>query len=174
MKIGKWTSTKTYHDAFPVAYRQWRADRKSGKGEDEAYSASEIPGCNVIHGYALTIHLEFSGNNLDQRNWIVDFGGLREFKGMLDEWFDHTLLVATDDPMYDELTKLHELRLAKVVEVEATGCEALSNFLYEFLNGPNGYLRTMGYGEEIWCSKVEVRENNKNSAMRIGDGTDVE
>lgn len=45
-------STKTFHQAFPVAYRQWRADSM----------------CNVLHGYALTIHLEFGGFDLPDPN----------------------------------------------------------------------------------------------------------
>ena len=91
MREAKWISTKTYPEAFPVAYRQWRADRKSGKSPDEKYTYDEVPGCNAIHGYALTIHLEFSGTELDERNWIADFGGFRPLKDMLDNLFDINL-----------------------------------------------------------------------------------
>jgi len=175
MKQGKWTSTKTYPEAFPVAYRQWRADRKSGKAESEKYTRDEIPGCNAIHGYALTIHLEFSGDTLDRRNWICDFGGFKPLKDLLDELFDHTLLLASDDPHYNDIKKLADLNLAKITEVEATGCEALADFLYNYLNGSTGYLNTvLGYDNRVWCSKVEVRETSKNSAFRVGDGTDVQ
>ena len=79
----KYRSTKTYNNTAPVAYRQWRADSH----------------CNVIHGYALSFHFEFESETLDVRNWVMDFGGLRPLKELLDDWFDHTLLVATMRPM---------------------------------------------------------------------------
>ena len=39
----KYTSTKDYHDAFPCAYRQWRASSH----------------CNQVHGYAFSFKFEF-------------------------------------------------------------------------------------------------------------------
>lgn len=168
----KYVSTKTYLNAFPVAYRQWRADRKSGKDEGELYSQDEIPGCNAIHGYALSIHFEFEAEDLDARNWVVDFGGLRDLKHKLEEWFDHTLLLAEDDPHFEDIHKMHDLGLAKVTVVEKTGCEGIADFLYEFLNGKGGYLETLGYGDRVWCSKVEVRETPSNMALRQGHRED--
>jgi 6-pyruvoyltetrahydropterin/6-carboxytetrahydropterin synthase len=141
-------STKTFHQAFPVAYRQHRADSH----------------CNVTHGYALTIHLEFGGFELDARNWLVDFGGLKGLKGQLEDWFDHKHLVATDDPHIETLRELHHLKISSITEVERTGCEGLSDFIFEHLN--DGWLRENGYGDRIICTKVEVRETDANMAMR--------
>ena len=101
----KYISTKTYRHIGPVAYRQWRADSH----------------CNLIHGYALSFHFEFESDTLDVRNWVMDFGGLRPLKEKLEEWFDHTLLVAQDDPQKDELIRLGEIGLAKITEVENLG-----------------------------------------------------
>ena len=106
-------STKTYKHLGPVAYRQWRADSH----------------CNLIHGYALSFHFEFESDSLDSRNWVMDFGGLRPLKDLLEEWFDHTLLVADDDPDREHLVKLGDLGLAKITQVEKTGCEALASLL---------------------------------------------
>jgi 6-pyruvoyltetrahydropterin/6-carboxytetrahydropterin synthase len=151
----KWTSTKTYHNLGSVAYRQWRADSH----------------CNQLHGYSMTFHFEFSGNDLDSRRWLVDFGGLKPFKDLLEDWFDHTLLVAQDDPHKADLIRLGELGIAKITEVEATGCEAISDFLYNFLN--SGYLsETLGYGDRVWCTKVEIRETQANMAYRSGHPDD--
>ena len=115
----KYISTKTYRHIGPVAYRQWRADSH----------------CNLIHGYALSFHFEFEADTLDARNCTMDFGGLKPLKSLLEDWFDHTLLVAQDDPMKAELVRLGELKLAKIVEVEKTGCEGLADFLYKYING---------------------------------------
>lgn len=141
----KYFSTKTFPEIGPVAYRQWKADSH----------------CKFIHGYALTFHFEFGSNELDVRNWCVDFGGLKELKDLLEEWFDHTLLVAVDDPHRDELLRLGELKLAQITEVERTGCEGIADFLYRFIN--DGWLKSQ-YGDRVWCTRVEVRETSKNMA----------
>jgi 6-pyruvoyltetrahydropterin/6-carboxytetrahydropterin synthase len=152
----KYVSTKTYTEAFPVAYRQWRAESH----------------CNVIHGYALSFHFEFESEELDVRNWVIDFGGLKELKWKLEEWFDHTLLVAMDDPQYDELMKLGELGLARITEVERTGCEGISAFLYEYIN--TIYLPQIGEKDRVWCTKVQTRETGSNMAMVVGTKGDIE
>lgn len=149
-------STKTWHEAFPVAYRQHRADSH----------------CSKVHGYALSVHLEFGGFELDVRNWLVDFGSLRGLKGQLEDWFDHTLLVAQDDPHREALLELGRLKIAKITEVERTGCEGLADFIFEHLN--DGWLRENGYGGRIVCTKVEVRETDANMAMRCLDQRDYE
>ncbi len=144
-------STKTYSQGFPVAYRQWRADSH----------------CNVVHGYALSFHFEFTSEELDVRNWVVDFGSLRPLKGLLEDWFDHTLLVAEDDPKKEVLLALGEAGIAKITMVEKTGCEGLADFLYDYIN--TIFLKDQGYTDgRVWCTRVEVRETDSNMAMRVG------
>ena len=72
MTTYKYTSTKEYHDAFPCAYRQWRADSH----------------CNTIHGYSFSMKFYFGTNDLDVRNWAADYGGLKELKKILEDQFD--------------------------------------------------------------------------------------
>jgi len=141
-----------------VAYRQWRSDSH----------------CNLIHGYALSFHFEFEADTLDARNWVTDFGGLRPLKDFLEDKFDHCLLLASDDPMYDEIKHLGEIKLAKITEVEKTGCEGIADFLYKYVNGI--FLPNCGTAESerVWCCKVEVRETDANMAMRIGHRADKE
>ena len=93
--MGKYISTKTYgpEEGFAVCYRQWRADRKSGKGREELYSRDEVPGCCALHGYALGFYLEFESEDLDSRNWVVDFGSLRPLKEFMKETFCATSMV---------------------------------------------------------------------------------
>jgi len=154
--MAKYISTKTYNQIGPVAYRQWRADSH----------------CNLIHGYALSFHLEFECDTLDARNWCMDFGGLKPLKGLLEDWFDHTLLVAQDDPMREHLLNLGKLKLAKITEVEKTGCEGIADFLYEYIN--TIFLPNYGEKDRVWCNKVEVRETDSNMAMRVGHREDNE
>lgn len=167
-----YVSTKTYgpEEGFAVCYRQWRADRKSGAPVGSKYGRTEIPGCSALHGYALGFYFEFECEDLDARNWVVDFGSLKTFKEFLKENFDHTMLVAQDDPHFEVLENLHNLGLAKMVVVEATGCEALSKFLYDYLNDiwlPDNYPAQMGCNQ-IRCRKVVVRETPSNAAWFEG------
>jgi 6-pyruvoyltetrahydropterin/6-carboxytetrahydropterin synthase len=158
VKECKYRSSKYYRQIGPVAYRQWRADSH----------------CNLIHGYALSFYFEFESDTLDVRNWVQDFGGLKPLKEKLEDWFDHTLLVAQDDPQREELLRLGEIGLAKITEVEKTGCEGLADFLYKYVNG----IFLPSYGEteaqRVWCCKVEVRETDSNMAMRVGHREDNE
>lgn len=148
----KYTSTKEYIDAFPVAYRQWKADTS----------------CQFIHGYSLSIKLYFGANELDVRSWVQDFSSLRPLKEQLEEWFDHCLLVSSTDPHKELLVALHNAKIAKITEVERTGCEGLADFLYKYINSI--FLPSFGKGEaeRIWCYRVEVRETQSNMAFREG------
>lgn len=142
-------STKTYDHLGPVAYRQWKADSH----------------CNLIHGYALSFHFEFEAHDLDARNWVVDFGSLKPLKGLLEDWFDHTLLVAQDDPERETLLELGKKGLAKITEVERTGCEGLADFIFEYIN--DCWLKDYGYAGRVECVRVEVRETPSNMAARV-------
>ena len=156
----KYVSTKEYIDAFPCAYRQWRADDKPGK----------VPGCNHIHGYSFSMKFYFGTNDLDVRNWVVDYGSLRSLKGVLEDQFDHTLLVESSDPHIEWYREAERLKIAKVIELPRLGCEALADMLYHYVN--DVYLpEQFGSGESdrIWCFKVEVRETQSNMAYREGN-----
>lgn len=155
----KYVSTKEYVDAFPVAYRQWRADDKpDGK-----------PGCNKIHGYAFSMKFYFGCNDLDSRNWCVDYGSLRSLKDFLEDQFDHTLLVSSDDPEIEWYREASKRNIAKVIELPHLGCEALADMLYRYVNGvfiPEQW--GTGEANRIWCFRVEIRETQSNMAYREG------
>ena len=148
-----YVSTKKYgHElGYSIAYRQWRADSH----------------CKLIHGYSLAFYLEFESTEVDVRNWVVDFGSLKTFKDFLDDHFDHTMLVSEDDPDFEIFEMLHDKKLCKMVVVEATGCEGLSKFLFEYIN--EIWLPENGYtNEKVKCRKVQVCETPSNSAWYEG------
>jgi len=149
----KYVSTKEYHNAFPCAYRQWRADSH----------------CNLIHGYAFSMKFYFGTDNLDARNWVADYGGLKELKAQLESQFDHTLLVAMDDPELEFYKEMEKRKLAKLTVLPKLGCEGLADTLYKFVNGV--YIPDFwgpGEAERLWCFRVEVRETISNMAYREG------
>lgn len=155
----KWTSTKEYVDAFPCAYRQWRADSH----------------CNVIHGYAFSMKFYFGGSEPDVRGWMADYGGLKELKSVLQDQFDHTLLVAEDDPELETYKLLQEKKLAKLTILPRLGCEGLADMLYKYVNGvfiPDYW--GPHEAKRLWCYKVCVRETQSNMAFREGHREDNE
>jgi len=149
----KYVSTKEYIDEFPCAYRQWRADSH----------------CNLNHGYSFSMKFHFGTNNLDARNWVADYGGLKELKSVLKGQFDHTTLVAEDDPELEFYKEMERRKLAKLTILPALGCEALADMLYKYVNGvyiPDNW--GQGEADRLWCFKVEVRETQSNMAHRNG------
>ena len=118
--------------------------------------------CNLLHGYALAIRLEFEAVELDCRGWVVDFGSMKSLKAMLEGTFDHKLLVAEDDPMKDELCALQGLGLADVVVVPSTGCESFAYLIYECVKV---WLKDNGYSPRCSIVSVEVSEHGANSAI---------
>lgn len=146
-------STKTYgHEVgLSCCFRQWRSESH----------------CRLLHGYALAIRLEFEADVLDLRNWVVDFGGLKSFKGELENTFDHKMLVAEDDPEKELLCSLAGMGLADVVVVEATGCEAFAKLIFECAEI---WLKDAGYGDRVRMRSVEVREHGANSAIYVREG----
>lgn len=143
-----YVSTKTWgHEVgLSCCFRQWRADSH----------------CRFLHGYALSVRVEFEAECLDVRNWVVDFGGLKSFKAMLEDTFDHKLLVAEDDPLKDDLAMLAGLGVADVVVIPATGCERFAEYIF---GAAETWLGANGYAERVTVRQVEVKEHGANSAI---------
>jgi len=116
----------------------------------------------MLHGYALEFLFEFEADDLDARNWVVDFGSLKTLKEKLDDFFDHTCLVAQDDPDFATFEMLHEKKMIKMVAVAKTGCEGLSEWLYQYID--EIWMAENGYADRCRVVKVEVRETPSNSA----------
>ena len=143
-------STKTYgHDiGLSVCFRQWKADSH----------------CHFLHGYALAVRVEFAALELDEHHWVVDFGGLKDFKQQLVDLFDHKLLVASDDPERGRIMHLKVYNIADVLEVPATGCEAFARLVHGIATE---WLKNHDYTPRVRVYSVEVREHGANSAIYI-------
>lgn len=114
--------------------------------------------CRLLHGYSIAVKLVFASPTLDGRNWVMDFGGLKDVKAFLVATFDHKLLVAADDPQKDELCGLAGLGLADVIVVDAVGCEAFAKLIYDNVS-------VMINGGMAKLESVEVKEHAGNSAI---------
>lgn len=138
---GKTYSHSTGHSC---AFRQWRADSH----------------CNLIHGYALQFELQFGSEELDERNWVVDFGGLKPLKEWLKFMFDHTYLLASDDPEFETFQMLADKGLIDLRVVGSTGCE---RFAEQVFDEAERIVSELTDGR-CWVQRVTVREHEHNSA----------
>ena len=169
-------STKTYGTdrGLSCCFRQWRSTHSH---------------CSLLHGYSIGIRLVFESETLDDRNWVMDFGGLKAFKEWADWQFDHTMVVALDDPHLDrfrELAKLGRQDQGGVCDlriVEAVGCEKFSELAYRTMNEileayqqgrawthPDGRIFEARYpvGSGVRLRSAEVFEHSGNSAIYQG------
>ena len=148
-------STKVF-DGFSCVFRQWKP---------------ETTHCRFLHGYGVSFKVWFQGE-LDDRNWVWDFGGMKRAKTKIDdmspkEWmdymFDHTFIVAEDDPYLESFKRMEDVGVAQIRVVPATGAERFAKFIYDKVN-PFIVEETDG---RVSIIKVEFREHNKNNAIYV-------
>lgn len=165
--MAKYYSTKTYGNdrGLSTCFRQWRASHSH---------------CSLLHGYSIGIRLTFSSESLDDRNWVMDFGGLKEFKNWAEYMFDHTLIIAEDDPHLELFVQINEIKggyndmgVADLRIVPAVGCEAFAKLAYDKMNElleqmKGGLFTRYPTGSSVQLVSVEVFEHDANSATYEG------
>ena len=148
----KYTSTKLF-DGFSTVFRQWKAENTH---------------CKFLHGYAVSFRVWFEGE-LDERNWVWDFGGMKRAKGTIegmnpkawmDHMFDHTTIIAEDDPELELFKEMHYKGIIQLRIIPTTGAEQFSKYIYEKLNA---FIQEETEGR-VKIVKVEVYEHERNSA----------
>ena len=153
--MGKFQSSKVF-DGFSTVFRQWKA---------------ETTHCRFVHGYGISFKVYFEGD-LDERNWVWDFGGMKRAKTQIDgkspkEWmdymFDHTLVVAEDDPELKAFQQMDTAGVAQVRVIPATGAEKFAEYIYTKLNK---FVDTETEGR-VRVTKVKFMEHGKNAACYV-------
>ena len=140
-------------DGFSTVFRQWRAEGTH---------------CRFLHGYAISFKVDFEGD-LDERNWVWDFGGMKRADGNIDgmnpkQWFDwlldHTTIIAEDDPYLEQFKQMSDDGIIQLRILPYTGAERFAEYLFqkinEFVQEETHY--------RVRVAKVEVFENGRNSA----------
>lgn len=177
--MAMYISTKTYGNdrGLSCCFRQWRSTHSH---------------CSLLHGYSIGIRLVFESETLDDRNWVMDFGGLKAFKDWTEHMFDHTLVIAKDDPHLDLFLKMADLGLqdqggvCDIRLVEAVGCEKFAELAYHvmadilktfqadetwhFMDDKEivEYAPRYPVGQGVRLRSVEVFEHEGNSAIYEG------
>lgn len=118
--------------------------------------------CRFIHGYRLVGKFTFTADSLDGNNWVVDFGDFDELKGFLQEKFDHTLVLAKNDPAMKEFEALEKAGAASIVVMdEGVGIEMFAKYCF---NAADSYVKHKT-NNRVRAHSVEVFEHEKNSAI---------
>ena len=149
----KFQSTKVFN-GYSTVFRQWRAEGTH---------------CSFLHGYGISFKIVFEGE-LDERNWVWDFGGMKRAKNTIDGmspkvWmdfmFDHTYLIASDDPFLPTALQMYDDGIAQVRILPATGAEQFAKFIYDKVSK----FITIETNNRVRVVSVEFKEHNKNSAI---------
>lgn len=149
----KFQSTKLF-DGFSCVFRQWKAEGTH---------------CRFLHGYGVAFRVWFEGE-LDERNWVWDFGGMKRANGKIDgmnpkEWmdymFDHTTIIAEDDPFINAFKQMETAGVAQIRIIPAVGAEQFAKYIFEKLNT---FVQEETSGR-VSVVKVEFMEHSKNTAI---------
>jgi 6-pyruvoyltetrahydropterin/6-carboxytetrahydropterin synthase len=151
--MARYISTKLF-DGYSTCFRQWRA---------------EDTHCKFLHGYGVSFKITFEGE-LDEKNWVWDFGGMKRAKctidGMnpkawMDYMFDHTTIIAEDDPLLPYFKAMNEIELIQLRIIPATGAEQFAKYIYDKVNA----FVLEETNNRVRVTQVEFSEHNKNSAI---------
>ena len=149
--MGKFQSSKVY-DGFNTSYRQW------GGGEPHKF----------LHGFNISFKVYFEGE-LDVNGWVMDFGFGKNSKNLIegkqpkeyfDYLFDHTVIIAEDDPGMGGWKTMDSLGIIQLRVINSTGAEQFAEYIFNKLN-PFIQLETDG---RVRVTKVKFMEHSKNAA----------
>jgi 6-pyruvoyltetrahydropterin/6-carboxytetrahydropterin synthase len=151
--MARYVSTKLF-DGYSCVFRQWKAEGTH---------------CRFLHGYGVSFRVWFEGE-LDHRNWVWDFGGMKRAKGTIDgmnpkAWmdymFDHTTVIAVNDPYLDKFKQMDEDGIIQLRIIPAVGAEQFAKYIYDKLNT---FVQEETEGR-VRVTQVEFMEHNKNTAI---------
>ncbi len=144
MKEEHFVSTKRFV-GFPCTHRQWKADSH----------------CKFVHGYSREFYFEFACSKFTPEGWVVDFGGLKKVKAWLDHMFDHTFLASEDDPYMDKFVQMDKDGIIQLRVFDNIGMEGTARYVFHEINK----MIKEDTKDRAWLQRIEVRENEKNSAI---------
>lgn len=132
-----------------TGHRQWKAENH----------------CKFIHGYGRTVEFTFEGE-LDDKTWVFDFGNCKWIKKEIEEAWDHKTLIASNDPMLEEILKIEKMGLLQVTIMDVTkghspGIEGSCKWAYDTFNP-----RVMELTDNrVRIKKIRIWEHENNSAI---------
>lgn len=142
-------STKRF-GPISTGHRQWRDDGH----------------CRFIHGYGRIVEIVFGCHELDDRMWVMDFGNLRGVKQFLESHWDHKVLIASDDPLMQQIEEAENCGLLSVTIMDVDqgygpGIEGSCKWVYDKVGD---YIEDITKGR-VWIQQVRIWEHENNSAI---------
>lgn len=141
---------------FSTCFRQWRSTSH----------------CQFLHGYALSFTLHFETCQLDGNDWVIDFAFMKDSSLQIDNmtisnWFshqfDHTTLIAKDDPHLEHFKTLEAQKLIQLRIMENISTEKFSEYIYHKL-APFISNKTKQMTQLV---QVDTHEHERNTASYI-------
>ena len=117
--------------------------------------------CKFLHGYRLTAKFWFTAQSLDHNNWVVDFGGLKGLKELMQKQFDHTTCISESDSELETFKSLDKKGICDLRIMNGVGIEKFAEYCHEVAES---YVSKLTSGR-CSCIKVEVFEHENNSAI---------
>ncbi|MFD6517041.1 6-pyruvoyl tetrahydropterin synthase family protein [Rhodococcus sp. NPDC060176] len=143
------TVTKFFDD-LPCCHRSWAHDGK----------------CRFLHGYERSFEVEFACSALDSvTGFVIDFGALKDVRALLNRQFDHTTLVAENDPDRQLFEELDSRGVIDLRVMKHTGMEGAAAWVTE----EAGRLVREASDGRVWICRVTARECRKNSVTLTSD-----
>jgi 6-pyruvoyltetrahydropterin/6-carboxytetrahydropterin synthase len=121
--------------------------------------------CHLLHGYSLAFTFKFGCDELDNKNWAVDFGGLKPLKAWLEDSFDHKLALDKNDPHLAKFQELEALDLAEIRIFDGVGTEKFAEHAFNFAD----QLIRDKTNNRCYVVSVECAEHGANSAIYTRD-----
>ena len=119
--------------------------------------------CSFVHGYGRYVELTFACEERDEKGWVMDFGDLRDVKKLIEEEWDHRLLIAEDDPLLEDFKQLHEkggVNLNIMPKEYGPGIEDSCKYIYDKV-APIISLKTQ---DRVWIENIRIYEHDNNWA----------
>ena len=117
--------------------------------------------CHLLHGYSLGFKFTFACKELDNKNWAVDFGGLKPIKAWLEDHFDHKTAIDKADPHMDTFVELQKKGLIALRVFDGVGAEKFAEHAFNFADN----LIRLDTKDRCWVHSVECSEHGANSAI---------
>ena len=117
--------------------------------------------CHLLHGYSLAFTFTFGCTELDNKNWAVDFGGLKPLKAWLEDHFDHKVAVDANDPEMETMLMLQNLGLAEIRVFDGVGAEKFAEHAWRFADT----LIREATDNRCFCVRAECADHGANSAI---------
>lgn len=130
-------------DSLPCCHRSWTNEGKRF----------------FLHGYERTFEIEFACAQTEPgTDLVVGPDTLEEIREALRKQFDHTTLIAADDPERDLFELLAERGVIDLRIMDSTGMERSAAWVFDTVES----IVVRATQGRVWVSQIKARESHSN------------